>query len=101
MQHTLEKLNKSIRLKEWLTKYPLDKDQNYNPNLYIPLRWNPPEASEEIEKSLKRIATTLKEETKKNTLATIPRSNLTKLQHTCIQKIKNLNRYIVCFQIRT
>jgi len=89
-------INKSVRLKAWLTENLLGKNQDYNPKLYLPSRWKPPEASTEIEKYLKEFETALKEETNKNAMTTTPKSNLTKLQQSCLEKIKNNCRYIVC-----
>jgi hypothetical protein len=36
IKNTLDKLNRSIRLKAWLKEHPVEKDENYNPNLYLP-----------------------------------------------------------------
>jgi len=96
IQKTMDKINNSVRLKAWLTENPLEKNQNYNPKLYLPSRWKPPEASIEIEKRLKEFKTALTEEKNKNAITTISKSNLTKLQQSCLEKIKNDRRYIVC-----
>jgi hypothetical protein len=45
---------------------------------------------------LKEFETALIEEKNKNTMTTTPKSNLTKLQQSCLKKIKNDRRYIVC-----
>jgi hypothetical protein len=36
IKNTLDKLNRCIRLKAWLKEHPVEKDENYNPNLYLP-----------------------------------------------------------------
>jgi hypothetical protein len=96
IKNTLDKLNRSVRLKVWLKEHPIENDENYNPNLYLPSRWKPPEASNTIEQNLKTFAEKLKEITKQNTEKATPKSNLTRLQKNCLQKIMNDKRYIVC-----
>ena len=89
IKNTLDKLNRSVRLKAWLKEHPIENDESYNPNLYLPSRWKPPEASNTIEQNLKTFAEKLKEIVKQNTEKTTPKSNLTRLQKNCLQKIMN------------
>jgi len=96
IQNTLDKLNRSDRLKAWLKDNPIKKDKNYNPNLYLPSCWKPPEAPSIIEQSLKTFGEKLKEITEQNTARATPNSNLTRLQKNCLQKMLNDKCYIVC-----
>ncbi len=96
VQYTLEKLKRSIRLKEWLEENGSSNndDDEYIPHLYLPSRWNPPPASNKIESKLQQFSTKL-EETVQNNI-TIPKTNLSRLQYTCLRNIKNDHRFIVC-----
>jgi hypothetical protein len=50
VQNTLEKLKRSVQLKEWLKENSNNNnDDEYLPYLYLPTYWNPPPASDEIE----------------------------------------------------
>ena len=63
VQYTLEKLKRSIRLKEWLEENGSNNndDDEYIPHLYLPSRWNPPPASNKIESKLQQFSTKLEE----------------------------------------
>jgi len=91
---TVKKLEKSIRLKHWLSKNGIENNEDYIPSLYVPTTWKPPEASHEIEEAIQTFTTNLNRMVKNN--KTHPRANLTKLQHCCLHSIKNNNKLIVC-----
>jgi hypothetical protein len=100
VKNTLDKLSKSIRLKAWLANHPTDEENNdYNPKLYLPSRWKPPEASSTIEKCLENFKSAVKNEiarstaTKRNNNKKI---NLTKLQTKCLKTFVNDRRFMIC-----
>jgi hypothetical protein len=95
IKHTIEKLTRSIRLQVWINEEgPPGNDNDYIPTLYIPSPWKPPPASNEIENNLQLFTSRVKNLIRNNT--TTKKSNLTKLQYTCLKKIKNNKRFIVC-----
>ncbi len=93
VKHTLEKLNRSVRLQAWIKENGAS-DEDYIPTLYMPSPWKSPPASDEIENNLQRFASKAKELVSNNTSQ--PKSNLRKLQYTCLKKIKNDKRFIIC-----
>jgi hypothetical protein len=95
IKYTLNKLNRNVRLKAWLEKNPLEQD-NYNPNLYLPSHWQPPEAPERIEQCLQNFEKQLTEITKHNNANSTSRSNLSRLQKNCLKKIMSDRCFIVC-----
>jgi len=94
VNHTLERLRRSIRLKHWIKENGANNNEDYIPSLYIPTTWNPPEASPEIETAINTFASQLNTTLRNNN--THPRSNLTRLQYHCLHSIKNNNKLIVC-----
>jgi hypothetical protein len=94
VKHTLEKLERSVRLQAWINENGTPADEEYIPTLYIPSPWKPPPASDEIENNLLLFSSKIKELVRNN--KTAPRSNLSKLQYTCLKNIKNDRRFIIC-----
>ncbi len=56
---TVKKMEKSIRLKHWLSKNGIENNEDYIPSLYVPTTWKPPEASHEIEEAIQTFTTNL------------------------------------------
>ena len=90
----MERLKKSIRLKHWVKENGIEGDEDYIPSLYVPSRWNPPEASSEAEKGINQF--TLKLTNAVAQTKSHPKSNLTRLQYNCLQSIKNDHCFIIC-----
>jgi hypothetical protein len=91
---TVKKIEKSIRLKHWLSKNGIENNDDYIPSLYVPTTWKPPEASHEIKEAIQTFTTNLNKMVENN--KTHPRANLTKLQHYFLHSIKNNNKLIIC-----
>jgi len=88
IENTLKRLERSIRLKAWTTENEInDEGNNYIKNLYLPSTWHPPLASTEIENSITLFSSKVRDACASNIVR--PRTNLSRLQYTCLQKIKN------------
>jgi len=95
VQNTIKRITKSVRLKSWMRENNIDSsDDNYIPSLYIPTTWKPPEAPVVIENAITNFSESLQKNIKTNT--TRARTNLTKLQYSCLHSIKNNSQLIVC-----
>ncbi len=90
----MERLEKSIRLKHWVRENGIEGNDEYIPSLYIPSKWNPPEASKEIEDAINQFKSEITAEVEQN--KSCPNTNLTRLQHHCLKAIKDDDRFIIC-----
>jgi hypothetical protein len=91
---TMEQLTRSIRLKHWMNENNTTRIDDYIPSLYIPTKWKPPEAPEDVEYAIRNFSSQISDNIKKRSSNT--RTNLTKLQYSCLHSIKNDHRLIVC-----
>ena len=94
INNTMERLERSIRLKHWLKENDIQGDDEYIPSLYLPSRWNPPEASKEIEDAINQFKSEITNAVVKN--KSHPRTNLTRLQYHCLKTVKDDHRFIIC-----
>jgi len=69
-------------------------NDDYIPSLYIPTKWKPPEAPEDVEYAIKKFSSQLSDNINRKSSNT--RTNLTKMQYSCLHLIKNDSRLIVC-----
>jgi hypothetical protein len=99
VKNTLNKLSKSIRLKAWLANHPTDEENNndYNPKLYLPSHWKPPEASSTIEECLENFELAVRNEIAQGTATKgNKKTNLTKLQIKCLKTFVSDRRFMIC-----
>jgi hypothetical protein len=94
INRTIERLQKSIRLKHWMRENNTITNDDYIPSLYVPTTWKPPEAPTAIETAIKSFSLELEKTIRAN--KTKACTNRTKLQYHCLHSIKNDHRLIVC-----
>jgi hypothetical protein len=91
---TIERPTRSIRSKHWMNENNTTGNDDYIPSLYIPTKWKPPEAPEDVEYAIKNFSSQISDNINRKSSNT--RTNLTKLQYSCLHLIKNDHRLIVC-----
>ena len=94
LDHTFDRLTLDIRRKYfWRDKAPNDED--YNPKLYIPSDWEPPEATPEIELAIQNFRTTITKQVQHNLLGQRRQHNLSTPTRKLLRELADNKDFII------